>query len=242
MTVAARLRSDSHGLVTLGTTTLLTSPARAILCITKYFAFYHLDAESASACASGGSHEQIVATHPRGNRDGPHFGEQHGLVRAPFWRACPASTPTSRLPCCLLRSALLPASYSLGSSWVSRAVAALIACRFRALRGGAPQAAFCSPGSLSSARPFEGRACGESSWCLVRPSPSRARFALLVRWPWRDGLKGENSPAPAGIRPRQGTPNDCATLGRCRRAQQSARTRRWGAPHRDQLPARATAR
>ena len=63
--------------------------------------------------------------------------EHAGAARA-NWRGCPVSTPTSRLPSCLLRSAFLPASYSPGSSWLSRAVEALIACRFRALWGGAP--------------------------------------------------------------------------------------------------------
>ena len=53
---------------------------------------------------------------------------------------------------------------------------------------------------------LRGEPCGESSWCLVPPSPWRARSALLVRWPWPDGQKGENSAAPVGIRPRPNLP------------------------------------
>ncbi len=71
------------------------------------------------------------------------------------------------------------------------AVAALIACRFCVLQGGAPQVDFCCPGSSPSPRPCEGTARGASSGCLVSPSPWRARSALLVRWPWPGGPNGE---------------------------------------------------
>ena len=63
--------------------------------------------------------------------------------------------------------------------------------------------ACCCRGSSSSARPFEGEACGESSWCSAPPLPWRVRPAPLVRWRWPDGLRGGNSPAsvgPGGVR------------------------------------------
>src|SRR5205085_8045433 len=103
-------------------------------------------------------------------------GERHGLVRGSCWRGCPVSTPTSRLPSCLLHSALLPASYSPGSSWGSRAVVGSIARRLRALRGGAPRVAFCCPGSSSSARPFEGGLVGRVP--DVRPAPRHGERGL----------------------------------------------------------------
>ena len=40
-------------------------PARRILCITKHLSWYHQYADRASNCASGGSDEEVGATHPR---------------------------------------------------------------------------------------------------------------------------------------------------------------------------------
>jgi hypothetical protein len=61
-------------------------------------------------------------------------------------------------------------------------------------------------GIFVAAAAVRGETRGESSWCLVLPSPSRARCALLVRWPSPDEPRGVHSTVRAGIRPRPHSP------------------------------------
>ena len=147
---------------------------------------------------SGGSHETVVATYPRGHRDGPHLGS--GMV----WCGDPAGARARFLlppPFALL---FAPLGFLTGIIFSGILVGIERRRGFdrtsvSSFAGWGAASGFCCPGSSLLARPYEEAPRGESSWCSALPSPSRVRSAPRVRWPSPDVVNGE-SPATVGIR------------------------------------------